>query len=118
MLRKFAVALLAATVFTAPALAQGASGGTKTQSPAAAATTSPNTRTKATTKTVAAKPTSAKLHKGHRHLAHVKHVKHVKYATAAPSPANVKHHVRQVAKKPASTTGTAAATAKPKSGTN
>jgi hypothetical protein len=114
MLRKFAVALLAATVFTAPALAQGASGGAK--SPAVAATTSPNTKTKATTKTVAAKPTSAKLHKGYRHLAHVKHVKkHVNYATAAPSPANVKHHVRQVVKKPASTTGTAAA---PKSGMN
>lgn len=119
MLRKLAVALLAATVFTAPALAQGASGHTKTQNPAAAATTSRHAATKTTRKTVTAKPTSAKLHKSHRHLAQVKHVKPVKTAAAAPSTGNVKHHVRHVTKKPASTTGSAAATsAKPKSGTN
>lgn len=124
MLRKLAVALLAATVFTAPALAQDASGNAKTRTPAAA-TASPSTGAKATTKTTAqsftAKPKhkSAKLHKRHRHLAHVKHVKHVSYAKATPSTGNVKHHVRHVTKKPLSTTGSAAATnAKPKSGAN
>ena len=119
MLRNLAVALLAATMFTAPALAQGAS---KTDTPpAAAATTAPNTATKTDSKTVTAKPaqTSATVHKGRRHFAHVKHVKHAKYVKAAPSTDSAKQHVRHVAKKPASTTGSeATSAAKPKSGTN
>ncbi len=130
MLRNFAVALLAATVLTAPALAQGASK-TDATTPAAAATTpASKTAAKPEQKTVAAKPTqtSASVHKHHRHVAHLKHgkhvahlkhVKHAKYVKAVPSTDGAKHHVRHVAKKPASTTGAAAAnTAKPKSGTN
>jgi hypothetical protein len=125
MLRNFAVALLAATVFTVPVLAQGTpKTDTKTETPAAAATAP-----KTDAKTVAAKPTkSASVHKHHRHVAHLKHgkhvahvrhVKHVEYVKAAPSTDGAKHHVRHVTKKPASTTGSAAANAaKPKSGTN
>ena len=127
MLRNLAVALLAATMFTAPALAQGAS---KTDTPPAAAATTapttatkaaPNTATKTDSKTVTAKPAqkSATVHKGRRHFAHIKHVKHAKYVKAAPSTDSAKQHVRHVAKKPASTTGSeATSAAKPKSGTN
>jgi len=125
MLRNFAVALLAATVLTAPALAQGTNADTKT--PAAAAT-APASKTDQ--KTVATKPTqkSASVHKHHRHVAHLKHGKHVahvkhmkpvKYAKGAPATDGAKHHVRHVTKKPANTTGSAAANAaKPKSGAN
>jgi hypothetical protein len=128
MLRNFAVALLAATVLTAPALAQGMKTDTKTPA-AATTTTAPKADAKTDRKTVAAKPThTAGMHKHHRHVAHlkhgkhvahVKHGKHVKYVKAAPSTDGAKHHVRHVAKKPAGTTGAAAAnSAKPKSGTN
>jgi hypothetical protein len=128
MLRNFAVALLAATVLTAPALAQNTNADTKT--PAAATTPLSKTASKPDQKTVAAKPMqkSASAHKHHRHVAHVKHVKHVahlkhvkhaKYVKAAPATDSAKHHVRHVTKKPASTTGSAAANAaKPKSGAN
>ena len=124
MLRNFAVALLAATVLAAPALAQGTPNA-DTKTPAAAAT-APAPKTDQ--KTVATKPTqtSAGVHERHRHVAHlkhrkhvahVKHVKHVKYVKAMPSTDSAKHHVRHVTKKPASTTGSAAANAaKPKSG--
>jgi len=116
MLRTFTVALLAATVLTAPAVAQGApKTDAKSETPAAAAATTTEA------KTVAAKPAlkSAKVHKGHRHVAHVNHVKHGKYVKAVPATDSAKQHVRHVTKKPASTTGSAAANAaKPKSGTN
>lgn len=90
MLRKFAVALLAASVFTVPALAQGTAP-KATDKPAAAATT--------TAPKVAAKPTlkSAKVRKGHRHVVRVKHTKHVKSASVH----GAKH--RDVARKPSST---------------
>jgi hypothetical protein len=73
MLRTFAVALLAASVLTAPVFAQGA------------ATTPPvKTETSTTPKVVPANPAlkSAKVkaskHYAHRHAKHVKHVAHVK----------------------------------------
>lgn len=69
MFRKLAVALIAATVFTAPALAQGTAPAKTDAAPAANAPA-------ASPKVVAAKP-SLKHAKHARHLAH--HVKHVKF---------------------------------------
>jgi hypothetical protein len=144
MLRKLAVALVAATMLTAPALAQGTSDtktGTKTGT-APAATASP-----AAPKVVTAKPSlkSAKVKSGrhyasHRtHVRHVAHVKPEKYMRAATSTEGdkpvakpvtkpvtkpvikhaTKHQVRHVAHKPATGTYTdAAGNPKPKSGTN
>src|SRR5947199_6629886 len=82
MLRTFAVALLAASVFTAPVLAQG--GG-------AAATPPAKTENSATPKVVTANPAEtakvkpakryARHHRHHvKHVAHVKHVNHIKTA--------------------------------------
>jgi hypothetical protein len=143
MFKKIAVALVAATMLTAPALAQGGADTKTGQTPAAAST--------ATTKVVAAKPKlkSAKVKAGkryavrhHRHVRHVAHVKHVKYVkSAAYAPKHYgakhhvahvkhapyvksavhgsKHHVRHVVRKPAPVaTKAAMSTAKPKSGTN
>ncbi len=121
MLRKFAVALLAASVFTAPVFAQG--GG-------APATPSVKTETKsdrATPKVVNANPAlkSAKVktskhyarhHVKHvKHVAHVKHVKHVKVAHAAHG---TKAHkpMRHVVSK--STTGQNGAMSAPKAKSN
>jgi hypothetical protein len=76
MLRKFAVALLAASVFTAPVLAQG------TQPANPPAKTGAVAATPAAPKVVAAKPTLrvAKVKHGKRfsgrHVAHVKHARH------------------------------------------
>lgn len=113
MLRKFAVALLAATVLGAPAFAEGSSVSKATDKPAAAAST--------TAPKVSAKPTlkSAKVRKGHRHVVHAKHIKHVKHVNTAQSVYGAKHHVRHIARKPAPTVGSAAmSTSKPRSGTN
>ena len=69
MLRKFAVALLAASVFTAPVLAQG----TPTANPPAK-----TGAVAAAPKAIAAKPTLkvAKVKHAKRHVAH-KHARHV-----------------------------------------
>ena len=108
MLRKLAVALIAATVFTAPALAQSAtpanppaSAATKTDTapaptpPATATTTTPAT----TPAVVAAKPTlkSAKVRHGRRLAHHVKRVKHAKHAKLVERMKHVKHvtHVKR-----------------------
>jgi len=78
MLRTFAVALLAASVFTAPVLAQGGA------SPATPPAKTETNSTSATPKVVTASPTlkSAKVKTSkryaHRHVKHVKHVAHVK----------------------------------------
>jgi hypothetical protein len=109
MLRKLAVALLAASVFTVPALAQGTAP-KSTDKPAAAAT--------ATTPKVAAKSTlkSAKARKGHRHVVRVKHVKPAKHVKSA-SVNGAKH--RHVVSQPSSSSGSAAMnSAKPRSGAN
>jgi len=87
MLRKVAIALLAATMFSAPVLAQGTPGAApaKPSTPAAAAPAStavkPTANTPATTKAVATKPSvkSVKRVKNGRHVAHVRHVKRVKH---------------------------------------
>jgi len=120
MLRKFAVALLAASVFTAPVFAQG--GG-------AAATPPVKTETKsdsATPKVVTANPTlkTAKVkaskryahrHVKHvRHVAHVKRVKHIRTTHAMHGPKGNKQ-VRHVVK---STTGQNGATPAPKAKSN
>jgi len=97
MLRKLAVALIAATVFTAPVFAQG----TAPANPKADAAPATNAPATATPK-IAAKP-SLKHAKHHKRLAH--HVKRVKHAThhklhkdtymragAATHPAAVKSH--------------------------
>ena len=77
MLRTFAVALLAASVLTAPVFAQG-------NGAAATPPVKTETNTSATPKVVTAKPTlkTAKVktskHYAHRHVKHVRHVAHVK----------------------------------------
>jgi hypothetical protein len=127
MLRKLAVALLAATVFTAPVLAQGTP---------ATATPPAKTETKsgapAVPKVVAAKPTLkvAKSRTGHRfvgrHFARVKHVKHVTAMTSVHGAKvhgakvhGVKHVRHFVRSKPMTAAHTGAVIpAKPKSGTN
>jgi len=82
MLRKFAVALLAASVLTAPVLAQG--GGSTATPPANAATKTDAKTDSAAPKVVTGKPSlkTAKVKAGkryaHRHGHHVKHVAHVK----------------------------------------
>jgi len=72
MLRKFAVALLAASMFTAPVLAQG----TQTANPPAK-----TGAVAAAPKAIAAKPAlkAAKVKHAKRHVARVKHVKHFKH---------------------------------------
>lgn len=108
MLRKFAVALLAASVLTAPVFAQG--NGVPATPPAKTATKSDS----ATPKVVTANPTlkSAKVkhskryarhHAKHvKHVAHVKRVKHAKVAHAMHGTKGAKQ-VRDVVSK--STTG-------------
>jgi len=88
MLRKLAVALFAATVFTAPALAQGT-----TARPAQAVTNGSAAAPATTPKVVTAKPTlkSAKVTKAKRYGSHyVKHTKHVKSVKRVKHPAHVK----------------------------
>jgi hypothetical protein len=99
MLRTFAVALLAASVITAPVFAQGTG---------APATPSVKTETKAdsaTPKVVNANPTlkTAKVKTAKRHYArhHVTHVKHVAQVKRVRHVAKVKHvghvaHVKRV----------------------
>jgi hypothetical protein len=124
MLRTFAVALLAASVFTAPVLAQG--GGSAATPPAKV-----ETRTDAAPK-VTANPSAAKVkpakrythrhakHKHvayvkHKHVAHVKRVKHVKSVHAV-------HGTKAAKPLPAtsskSTTGQNGATPAPKTKSN
>jgi hypothetical protein len=86
MLRKFAVALLAASVFTAPVLAQG--GGSTATPPATTEIKSDSAAPKVTAspslKTAKHKTSKryAHRHVKHKHVAHVKRVKHVKAAHA------------------------------------
>jgi hypothetical protein len=127
MLRKFAVALLAATVFTAPVFAQGtpatATPPAKTETKSGtAAPTATQAATPAAPKVVTAKPTLkvAKAKTGHRfsgrHFARVKHVKHV---TAMKSVRGVKHVRHLDRSKPMTDArGGAVMSAKPKSSTN
>ena len=91
MLRTFAVALLAASVFTAPVLAQG--GGSPATPPAKTEMKTETKTESATPKVVTAKPTleTAKVkpakryaHHHRHHVKHVAHVKHVKTAHAVP----------------------------------
>jgi hypothetical protein len=124
MLRKFAVALLAASVFTAPVFAQGSG---------APATPSVKTETKsdsATPKVVHASPTLktakvktpkryARHHVTHvKHVAHVKRVKHVKVAHEVHGAKGTKgtKQVRHVVSK--STSGQAGAMTAPKAKSN
>ena len=114
MLRKFAVALLAASVFTAPVLAQG--GATATP-PAKVETKSdaPKVVTvKRSHKTAKVKPAKRYAHRhGHhvKHVAHVKRVKHVKVTHAAHG-TKAHKQVRHVASK--STSGQTGAMTAPK----
>ncbi len=76
MLRKFAVALLAASVFTAPVFAQG-SGSTRSDGTPKVVTANPDLK--------GPKAKTSKRYAHHhakhvRHVAHVKRVKHVKSA--------------------------------------
>ena len=125
MLRKFAVALLAASVFTAPVLAQG---GVSTATPPAKSVTKTETKSDtAAPKVVAAKPSlkSAKVkttkryahhHRSHaKHVAHVKRVKHVKSDYAVNGTKGAKPMRSAVSK---STTGQNGATPAPKAKSN
>ena len=86
MLRKFAIALVAASVFTAPVFAQGggAAATPTVKTETKSGTAGPAASTAATPKVVTASPTlkSAKVKTtkryAHRHVKHVKHVAHVK----------------------------------------
>ena len=97
MLRKFAAVLIAATMFTAPALAQGTA-----PAPSAPATQSGTAPTaKPAVKTVKVKKQKhVKKAKAHKHAKHMKRGKHVKH---------VRHH-KPVAAKPVTTGGPAAVT--------
>jgi len=119
MLRKFAVALLAASVFTAPVLAQG--GGATATPPAKVETKSdaPKVVTvKRSHKTAKVKPAKRYAHRhGHhvKHVAHVKRVKHVKAAHAVHGTKAAKPMRETVSK---STTGQNGATPAPKAKSN
>lgn len=117
MLRTLAVALVAATMLTAPALAQGATDTKTGATPAKVVTVHKST------KYAKVKPGKRYAVRYHRHVKHVVRVKHVEYMRAAATePYRVKqhvHHVRHVAHKPAHRAYSAATpSAKPKSGTN
>ena len=90
MLRTFAVALLAASVLTAPVFAQG-NGGAATQP------VKTENSTSATPKVVTAQPTlkTAKVKTSkryaHRHVKHVRHVAHVKPVKHVAHVKPVKH---------------------------
>jgi len=118
MLRKFAVALLAASVFTAPVLAQG---GATASPPAKVETKSdaPKVVTvKRSHKTAKVKPAKRYAHRhGHhvKHVAHVKRVKHVKAAHAVHGTKAAKPMRETVSK---STTGQNGATPAPKAKSN
>ena len=118
MLRKFAVALLAASVLTAPAFAQGGS----TATPPAKT----ETKSDAPPKVVTAKPLEAAKvkstkryahhHRHHaKHVAHVKRAKHVKSADAVHGSKGDKFMRAAVSK---STTGQNGATPAPKAKPN
>ena len=117
MLRKFAVALLAASVFTAPVFAQG--NGAPTTPPAKTEIKNDS----AAPKVVKAKPTlkSAKVKTSKRyarhHVAHVKRVKHVKsaYAVHGTKGTQVRHVVSKATN---GTNGTNGAMTAPKAKTN
>jgi hypothetical protein len=122
MLRTFAVALLAASVFTAPVFAQG---GGSTATPPANTATKTETRTDATPKVTAnpslkaakVKPAKRYAHRyaKHKHVAHVKRVKHVKSAHAVHGSKAAKPMRDTVSK---STTGQNGAPPAPKAKSN
>jgi hypothetical protein len=118
MLRKFAVALLAASVFTAPVLAQGMQ---PVNPPAKAGAVAP------APKVVTAKPTLkvAKVKHGKRfagrHFVHVKHVKHIRTAHSLHGTKTFgAKHARHVVHSKSTTDarGGAMTSAKPRSVTN
>src|SRR5262249_58404288 len=117
MLRTFAVALLAASVFTAPVFAQG--GGstavppvkTETRSDAAAPKVVNANPALKTAKVKASKRYAHRHVKHVRHVAHVKRVKHVGSAHAMHGTKGDKQVRREVTK---STTGTNGAMTAPK----
>jgi len=109
MLRTFAVVLLAASVFTAPVLAQG----TQTANPPAK-----TGAVAAAPKAIAAKPSLkvAKVKHAKRHVAHVKRVKHVRAASSLHGTRQAHHVVRS--KSTTDARGGAMNSAKPRSVTN
>jgi len=119
MLRKFAVALLAASVFTAPVLAQGGSPATP---PAKTETRSDSATPKVVTANPALKTAKVKASKRYvhrtKHVKHVAHVKRVKPARSAHATYGAKTHkqVRHVVSK--STSGQNGAMTAPKAKSN
>ena len=109
MLRTFAVVLLAASVFTAPVLAQG----TQTANPPAK-----TGAVAAAPKAIPAKPAlkAAKVKHAKRHVAHVRHVKHVRTAKSLHGSHHARHLVRS--KSTTDARGGAMNSVKPRSMTN
>jgi hypothetical protein len=122
MLRTFAVALLAASVFTAPVLAQG--GGSPATPPAKTEMKTETKTESATPKVVTAKPTleTAKVKPAkryaHHHRHHVKHVAHVKHVNTAHAVHGTKAAKRMHDTVSKSTTGQNGATPAPKAKSN
>ena len=90
MLRNIAVALLAATIFTAPALAR--SGSNALRSTGHATVVAPAGPAKAGAPVRFVK--HIKKHKRHRHVAHVRHLKGGKALTAGPALLSTKKGAR------------------------
>ena len=80
MFRKFAAAVIAASLIAGPVFAQGTSQATST---APVTTGQPSAKADVKAKTTEVKITKSKKHVAMKvhHRKHVKHVKHVKYAT-------------------------------------
>ena len=117
MLRTFAVALLAASVFTAPVLAQGGSTATPPAKVETRTDATPKVTANPSLKAAKVKPAKryAHRHVKHKHVAHVKRVKHVKSAHAVPGTKAAKP-MRDTASK--STTGQNGAPPAPKANVN
>jgi hypothetical protein len=121
MLRTFAVALLAASVLTAPVFAQG--NGAAATPPVKAETNATSATPKVVTATPTLKTAKVKTSKryAHRHVKHVKHVAHVKRVKPAKSAhvvygAKTHKQVRHVVSK--STSGQNGAMTAPKAKSN
>jgi len=118
MLRKFAVALLAASVFTAPVFAQGGSPATPPAKTETRTDAAPKVTASPSLKTAKVKPSKRYAHRHAKHVKHVAHVKRVKPAKSAHVVYGAKTHkqVRHVVSK--STSGQNGAMTAPKAKSN
>ena len=96
MLRKFAAVLIAASMLTAPAFAQGTATAPAAKAPATALAPAAKSATTAPVAAPAASTVTTKVIKKHKKAKNVRHVRHVKHAK------KVRHHyaVKTVSAKP------------------